>query len=402
MPRKLLILIADGMGDYPAQELDGRTPLQAARTPNMDAAAAQGTVGTCRTIPSGMPAGSDIANMAIMGYAPKRYHTGRGPIEAAAQGLDCAPSDLIYRLNLCTVSELSPSGLMLDHSGGHIQNEEALNLLQVLRTELDTDQVQIIPGFQYRHLLKHTDGVGTLEAGLDLVPPHDILNTPLAPALEVYARSPLLDSMIHRAHSILTSAWNQTQANAIWPWGQGPPLALPSFAHTFGLRGAVISAVDLIKGLGRAAGMDVLDVPGATGLVDTNYQGKVQAALNFLEHGDFVFVHLEGPDECGHAGDLDCKIQAIERFDEHIVGPVMLDLARMEGAVCMACDHLTPVGVRTHTTEPVPFCFLDSRQIQSGAHEGFSEAAAAAGDVHLEAGHLLLPYLLDRMQEADG
>jgi 2,3-bisphosphoglycerate-independent phosphoglycerate mutase len=399
MSRKLLILIADGMGDYPIDEMDGATPMQAARTPNMDAAAAQGVVGTCQTIPAGLAPGSDIANMGILGYDPCRHHTGRGPIEAAAQGLHCHPSDLIYRLNLCTVSEFSPEGLMLDHSAGHIQTDQALVLVNRLKNELDSEQAWIVPGFQYRHLLIQKDGARAPEADLDFIPPHDILNQSLDSALAIYNRSPLLHPMLFKAHSLLNTADNQTQANTIWPWGQGRPLELPSFERTYNRKGAVISAVDLIKGLGRAAGMQVLDIPGATGLLDTNYEGKIQAAFDFLESGDFVFVHLEGPDECGHAGDLECKIQAIERFDEYIVGPVLLSLAQMDAAMCIACDHRTPVAVRTHTTEPIPFCFLDSKNILSGTHDGFNEATATANGLHIPSGHALIPYLLQRMQE---
>ena len=400
MPRKLLILIADGMGDYPLPELDGLTPLQAAETPNMDAAAAQGIVGTCQTIPSGLPPGSDIANMGILGYDPGTYHTGRGPIEAAAQGLAPESSDLIYRLNLCTVSELSPAGYMLDHSAGHIQTEEALALVERLQAEVDWYGFQLIPGFQYRHLLLQKQGVQALEAGLDFLPPHDILNQSLSQALDMYRRSPSLYDLVMQAHKILSSGRNPTLANSIWPWGQGRPLELPSFEQTFGLYGAVISAVDLIKGLGRAAGMEVLEVPGATGLVDTNYQGKIRAALDFLQHGDFAFVHLEGPDECGHAGDVQCKIQAIERFDARIVQPVMASLPELDAAMCVACDHLTPISVRTHTTDPVPFCFLDSRNTCTTTSRGFSEAAARGGTAHLMSGPDLIPFFLERMQEA--
>jgi 2,3-bisphosphoglycerate-independent phosphoglycerate mutase len=399
MTRKLLILIADGMGDYPVEKLNGATPLQAARTPNMDAAAAQGLLGTCQTIPPGLAPGSDIANMGILGYDPCLYHTGRGPIEAAAQGLTCDPSDLIYRLNLCTVSEFSPDGIMLDHSAGHIQTDQAMLLVSMLKDELDSEQATIVPGFQYRHLLIQKDGAQATEASLEFIPPHDILNQSLAPALKVYSRSPLLHPMLHKAHSLLDTVDNQTQANTIWPWGQGRPLKLPSFESTYNRKGAVISAVDLIKGLGRAADMQVLDIPGATGLLDTNYEGKIQAALDFLEFGDFVFVHLEGPDECGHAGDLDCKIQAIERFDEYIVGPAMLSLAQMNAAMCVACDHRTPIAVRTHTTEPIPFCFLDSKNILSGTHDGFNEATATASGLHIPFGHALIPFLFKRMQE---
>lgn len=400
MPQKLMILIADGMGDYPLPELGDKTPLQAAATPFMDLAASKGILGSCQTIPQGMTPGSDIANMSLLGYDPARYHTGRGPIEAAAQGLHPEPTDLIYRLNLCTVSSLSEQGRMLDHSGGHVQTDHALALLDQLTPLLDKKTLRIVPGFQYRHLLIQKDGANAQEADLDLVPPHDILNQSLEGALSVYAQSPLLQDLLTKAHSLLEAPQsNPTQANTVWPWGQGRALQLPAFEQTFGLQGAIISAVDLIKGLGRAAGMYVPDIPGATGLLDTDYEAKIQEALGFLRTGDFVFVHLEGPDECGHAGDMQSKIEAIERFDARIVGPALQAAPDLDAALCIACDHLTPISVRTHTREPVPFVFMPGGNQKTARDTSFTEATAWKGTVHIQEGHSLLPHLLHLMQD---
>jgi 2,3-bisphosphoglycerate-independent phosphoglycerate mutase len=400
MQTKIVFLIADGMGDYPLDELDGRTPLQAAETPNMDRLASQGIVGRCRTIPLGLPAGSDIANMALFGYDPRTYHTGRGPIEAAAQGLDLNPDDLVYRLNLCTVSEFTDQGRMLDYCAGHISTEQAAELIERLESRLATERFGFKTGVQYRHLLIHKHGRDSVEATLDINPPHDILGQELATDLATFKTSPALSQLVHGAADILRNHGKAGPANAVWPWGQGPALHLPSFFETFGCHGGVISAVDLVKGLGQAAGCEVLEVPGATGLLDTNYSGKMQAARDFLHHGDFVYLHLEGPDECGHAGSWSQKIEAIERFDANIVGPLLPTLRQQKAACMVACDHLTPVSVRTHTSEPVPFlvCFPEQLTAPATADRPFSEAAAQESELFLDNGFDLLPWILTKLR----
>jgi 2,3-bisphosphoglycerate-independent phosphoglycerate mutase len=323
MQHKIAFLIADGMGDYPVADLGGRTPLQAASTPNMDQLASRGVIGRCRSIPPNLPPGSDIANMALFGYDPRTFHTGRGPIEAAAKGLDLTPEDIVYRLNLCTVSELNPAGRMLDYCAGHIETDRAARLIERLQDELGSERFRFETGVQYRHLLIQKGGRDSLEASLAINPPHDILGASLAEDLRTFSDSPELEAIVHGAADILSHPSNDSQANAVWPWGQGAALHLPDFTQTYGLRGAVISAVDLVKGLGRAAGCEVIEVPGATGLLQTNYRGKMEAARDFLTRGDFVYLHLEGPDECGHAGNAREKIEAIERFDSEIVGPLL-------------------------------------------------------------------------------
>jgi 2,3-bisphosphoglycerate-independent phosphoglycerate mutase len=393
---KLLFLIADGMGGWADECPGGKTCLEAAETPNMDEMARAGVVGTCRTIPEGMAPGSDVANMSLLGFDPARYHTGRGPIEAAAQGLALAPDDLVWRMNLVRVSELSTSGDMLDYSSGHITTEVSAPLVEDLQAELGDETFQFYPGVQYRHLLVHKGGAEEVEASLRISPPHDITGKSIRPDLKEFSRAPRMWDLLFMARERLSFTAQDTKANSIWPWGQGRPLNLPDFRQTFGRHGAVVSAVDLVRGLGRAAGMEVIEVPGATGLIDTNYQGKVDAALKFLERGDFAFVHLEGPDECGHAGDPAEKTEAIRRFDSRIVGPLRQALAGQDIAWLITCDHFTPIAERTHTPDPVPFLlYTNSCRGEACEPSGaacFSEAEARATGLVIESGHELLPW----------
>jgi 2,3-bisphosphoglycerate-independent phosphoglycerate mutase len=395
---KLLFLVADGMGDWPVAELGGRTPLEAAPTPNMDALARRCVAGTARTVPQGMAPGSDVANMSLMGFDPAAHHTGRGPIEAAAQGLELNPDDLVWRLNLVRVAGHGPGDAMLDYSSGHIDTGRSTPLVEDLQAHLGDAVFSFVPGIQYRHLLVQRGGARAPEAALDIRPPHDITGQPQGPDLERFASSPRLAELRRAAARRLEAPANTTQANAIWPWGQGRPLLLPAFRQTFGLRGAVVSAVDLVRGLGRASGMEVAEVPGATGLLDTNYQGKVDAALEFLARGgDFVFLHVEAPDECGHSGVTADKVEAVRRFDERIVGPVVRALQGEDAALLLTCDHFTPLARRTHTPDPVPF-LLHHPRLADHALPAFSEAGAAATGLTLERGHDLLPHVLERLR----
>lgn len=392
MSRKFLFLVADGMGGWPG-ESGAHTAMEAASTPVMDKMAREGTAGLARTIPQGMPPGSDVANMALLGFDPAAHHTGRGPIEAAAQGLQLADDDLVWRCNLVSVTEYSERGTMLDYSSGHITSELSRPLIEAIdaacaRCSDDFAPFRLHPGVQYRHLLVQRGGAGSPEAALTIRPPHDITGQPMAQDIEAFRSSPLLWSLTRCAARLLAGPGNATRANAIWPWGQGKALKLPGF----GMKGAVISAVDLVKGLGRAAGMDVIDVEGATGLLDTNYEGKVQAAIRYLEDGgEFVFVHLEGPDECGHGGDAAGKAEAISRFDARVAAP--LARAFPDAAFLVTCDHLTPVAKRTHVDDPVPFT-LWGRGVPANGAQAFSEAQAASTGLVIEPGHTLLPWAL--------
>lgn len=396
MSRKLLFLIADGMGDWPLDELSGKTVLQAAKTPNMDALAAKGICGRAQTVPHGMPPGSDIANMALLGYAPAKHHTGRGPIEAAAQGLELDPDDLVWRLNLVTTSEFSFAGQMFDYSAGHIGTEQAHALINDLQKNLGDEVFSFVPGVQYRHLLVQKGGAVAPEADIHIRPPHDILDKPIEEDFLQFSKSDRLSTLMMRSATRLSSEENTSAANACWPWGQGRPLLLPDFEETFGLKGAVISAVDLVKGLGRASGMTVLDVEGATGLLDTNYAGKVEATLDFMEEGDFAFVHLEGPDECGHGGDVAGKIEAISRFDSQIVAPLIKALP--DAAVFIACDHFTPIVERTHTMDPVPFLLSWPGCNTPSGLTCFDEETTKAAGLSIDPGHGLMQWVLDTLK----
>jgi 2,3-bisphosphoglycerate-independent phosphoglycerate mutase len=404
MRRKFLFLVADGMGGWPG-ELDGLTAMEAAQTPVMDAMAREGVLGVARTIPAGMPPGSDVANMALLGFDPASHHTGRGPIEAAAQGLELGENDLVWRCNLVSVSTYASDGVMLDYSSGHITTQASTPLIQRLdencaRCSDEFAPFRLIPGVQYRHLLVQRGAADSPEAKLAIRPPHDITDQSIEQDIEAYRSVPLLWSLTRCAARLLEDSSNTTKANAIWPWGQGRALTLPSFADNFGMKGAVISAVDLIKGLGRAAGMDVLEVEGATGLLDTNYEGKVAAAVDYLKNGgDMAFVHLEGPDECGHGGDATGKAEAVARFDARVVKP--LREAFPDAVFLITCDHLTPVSKRTHVDDPVPF-LLWGKGIEPEGQKGatgaqhFSEAQAKASGLSLDPGHHLLSWAIEK------
>lgn len=396
---KYVVLIGDGMGDYPIPRLEGRTILEAARTPNMDDLAQGGLLGLAQTVPPEKEPGSDVANMSILGYDPALYHTGRGPLEAGSMGIELEPDDLAFRLNLVTL-EFEEQGqvIMRDHSAGHISTVEAKDLISHLSRELSLDQGQrLYPGVSYRHLLVWSG----LKDGLPTIAPHDYRDQEVTGYLKDAGDSdfkPVLD-LIQASWPILKDhpinreriSAGLRPANSIWPWGQGRPPAMPTFRERWGITGAVVSAVDLIKGLGVYAGLTPLHVPGVTGLVDTNYEGKVQAALHSLENGDFVLVHIEAPDEAGHQGDVETKVRAVELFDERVVGPMRAGLEKMgDFRLMVLCDHFTPISVMTHTREPVPFL------IYPGARPSgrlYSEAEAAAAGLYLAQGWTL-PELL--------
>ncbi len=390
---KTVFLVADGMAGWPLDVLGGRTSLQAAVTPTLDLLAPKSLCGRCQTIPQGMPPGSDVANMSLLGYDPKEHHTGRGPIEAAAQGLVLGQDDLVWRMNLVNLTELTDAGVMLDYSSGHIATHTAAPLVASLAEMAEGGPFQPVQGIQYRHLLVQRAGALTNATELAIRPPHDILDQNIAQDLRAFESFPELHAFLLRAHEFLRSE-TTSQARSIWPWGQGRPLALPAFAGRFGLRGAVVSAVDLVKGLGRAAGMDVLEVEGANGLIDTNYEGKVQAALNFLEIGDFVYVHVEAPDECGHMGDALLKKRAIELFDQRIVAPILAALANRDATIVVTCDHFTPVVRRTHTEDAVPFLVYRTRAPRTDGPEVFDEDSAQGTGLFLTEGRDLLPFCL--------
>ncbi len=374
---KLVVILGDGMADQPLEALSGRTPLQAARIPNMNRVAKDGRNGLARTVPEGMPPGSDVANLSIVGYEPSMYYTGRAPLEAAAMGLDLAADDIAFRCNFVTVI----NGIMLDYSAGHITSEEGRELVRALRPLMPAGR--LYAGVDYRNLL-------ILKAGAEAIctPPHDISDRPIGDYLPRGKDAEQLIGLMEASRPILAShpvnlkriAEGKRPANMIWLWGQGPAPSMPTFQEKYGLKGAMISAVDLLKGIGTYAGMEVISVPGATGNIDTNYEGKVNAALESLRRLDFVYLHIEAPDEAAHEGDLKQKIRAIELFDIEVVGPLIEGL-RSRGEpwrVLLMPDHATPLSIRTHIREPVPFAIMGTG-IKPDSVERFDEASARQG-----------------------
>ncbi len=378
---KLIVLLGDGMADLPLEVLGGRTPLQAADKPNMDRLARQGRSGLARTVPEGFAPGSDVANLSVMGYDPVQCYTGRAPLEAAAMNVHLGPDDIAFRCNFVTIED----GLMKDYSAGHISTEEGRELIEALAPLMP--ERRLYPGVSYRNLL-------VLQAGgkAECTPPHDISGQPVAEHLPRGQDSELILALMEAARSVLERhpvnrrrmAAGKRPANAIWLWGQGPAPAMPSFAEKYGLSGAMISAVDLLKGIGRYAGLEVIDVPGATGNIDTNYQGKVDASLQALQSRDFVYLHIEAPDEAGHEGEIDLKVRAIELFDEKVVGPVLQGLEKSgeDWRVLLMPDHATPIAIKTHSSDPVPFTIAGS-DIQPDGVERFDELAAQRGEYGL-------------------
>lgn len=387
---KFLVLIGDGMGDYPRDDFGGKTVLDAAYTPGMNWIAQNGRGGLMQTIPPSMHPGSDVANMEILGYDTTRSFTGRAVFEALSMGHTLRKKDVAYRANLVTLLD----GRMEDYSAGHITSQEGAELMKLLDEKLGTDHVRFYPGVSYRNLMLWEGGVDTP----DTTPPHDILGQEFSPYLPRGEGAVELNAVMEQSRGILADALinrkreasGKVPANSIWLWGQGKALELETIEERFGLTGGVISAVDLIKGIGIAAGLKPVFVPGATGYIDTNYRGKAEAALETLETRDFVYLHVEAPDEAGHGGDPAIKLKAIEDFDREVVCTVVeAAKGRTDLAVLVTCDHRTPLEKRTHTREPVPFAWWGPG-VRSDAMEAFSENAAEHGAMQNIHGHELL------------
>ncbi len=401
---KYAIILCDGMADRPVELLGGRTPLEAADTPNMARVAARGRVGRMRTLYGDLPTGSDVANLSVLGYDPHRYYTGRSPIEALGLGIALDAADTVFRMNLVTVSDDEPFAekTMLDHSADKISTEEAAALVEALAAELGSEQMRFYPGVSYRHIfvLGGSDYAGTL------TPPHDILGQKIASHLPAGDRSAEFVRMMERSYEILSAhPVNQARAarglrpaNCLWLWGDGKKPAYESFYEKTGIaRARMITAVPLLKGLAAGMGFDHPEIPGATGDYDTNYAGKAASAIDALQNGyEFVFVHIEAPDECGHDGDAELKTKSIEQIDRHIVGPVYdaLEALGEPYQLLITPDHATPVSVRTHTAEMIPFLLCDSRVSVGGTE--FTEKAAQSSDFVIEDGYTLFGRMLGR------
>ncbi len=381
---KYIILLGDGMADWPVEELDGKTPLEYAKTPNMDRIAG-GIKGMLKTVPDGFPPGSDVANMSVMGYDPARYYTGRAPLEAVSKSIELADDDVAYRCNFVTIED----GIMKDFSAGHIPTEKAKELIKILNETIGSTDIEFFSGVSYRNLMVWRNGETDRTT-----PPHDISDKPIDGYLPSgKARGKLLEIM-KRASEVLNNNSIYPKANAIWLWGEGKKPSMPLFESVYGKSGCMISAVDLMVGLGRLVGMYIPEIEGLTGFIDTNFKGKVKAALNFLSSGgDFVYLHVEAADEAGHMGDLQTKINAIELFDREIVGEVLHGLDDIKERVRLAVlpDHPTPLKIKTHTSEPVPFAVMDTAiPVRGGS---YSESSCREG-IFIERGHEFIGKLL--------
>jgi len=404
---KYVIMVGDGMADYPVERLGGRTPLTAARTPNMDWMADHGEIGLVRTVPLGFTPGSEIANLSIFGYDPARYYTGRGPLEAASLQVRLTDVDIAFRCNLVTLKVQGDEIVMDDFSAGHISNEEAREIIADLNKEMGTNEIQFHAGVSYRHLMVLKNGAARFAdlEKLKLTPPHDMIGKEISPFLPK-TEDPVL-TLTKESHRLLRNhPVNQARearglppANSIWLWGQGRSPRMVTLKERFGMEGYVISAVHLIKGIGMLAGMEVLEVPGATGFFDTNYDGKAQYALRGLRERDFVYVHVEAPDEAGHMGDLQVKIDAIEAFDKKIVGPILEGMNHFKRhKVLVLPDHPTPLSVRSHTADPVPYVIYSSEDGGRSTHgkgKRFDELSAVQSGITIEKGHQLIERFLE-------
>lgn len=397
---KYIVMLCDGMADEPLTELEGRTPLEAAQTPNMDWMAPKSEIGMVRTVPKGMAPGSDTANLSVLGYDPKIYYTGRSPLEALSIGVDMKPEDVSFRCNIVTLSEeeeMYADKHILDHSSDEISTEEAQVLIEALKEGLAREGYQFYTGISYRHLLIWNHG-----KVLELTAPHDILTKRIGDFLPEDA---VLREMMEKSYEILNHhPINEARrkrglrpANSAWFWGAGTKPCLTSFEEEYHLRGTMISAVDLLKGIAVGAQMRNIDVEGANGGLYTNYAGKAQAAIDALtkDNDDFVYIHVEAPDEMGHQGSVTDKIKAIEQIDTQIIGPVTESLSKsgVDYRMLVLPDHPTPIRVRTHTKEPVPYMLYDSTEEVTGVSM-YTEKTGEASGIMREEGYRLILHLL--------
>lgn len=394
MTTKYAIIIPDGAADGPIEQFDNQTIFEAADIPNIDMISRTGRQGLVRTVPENMEPGSDVAQMSLLGYDPLRYYTGRAPIEAMARNIRLSESDWVFRCNLVTISDAK----MVDHSAGHISTEEASKLISELNDLFANEQMRFHPGVSYRHLLVIKD------SNFDLVtyPPHDYIDTPIEKILpRGKGAKPLIDLMaksqqLFAEHDInkIRRDLGENQVSSIWLWGHGKRTVMERFSKRYGIQGASITAVDLVRGLSKLIGFDLIDVEGATGFIDTNYHGKAQAAINALEKYDLVFIHVEAPDEAGHNGNAEQKKKAVELIDEHIVGPVYKALQKYDQwRILIMPDHPTPINTKAHSSEPVPFTMAGTN-VKGIMSEGFSEAFAARSGFRIDKGCELMEYFL--------
>jgi len=396
---KYIFIVPDGAADYPSEILGGKTALEAADKPFMDSLAKQGMLGRVKTVPSGFIPASDVANLSLLGYEPEKYYCGRGPLEAANLGIELKEGDLAFRCNLITESE----GKLLDYSAGHISDREAKILIEYVNKNLGTDDIEFYAGKSYRHLMVYRQGAKLSLDKLNFFAPHDIMGRPIKKHLPSGKGAEHLIKLMNRSKELLKDHeinkvridLGENPGNMIWLWGAGRKPSIPTFKEKFGLNGAVISAVDLINGIGKIIGLKVIKVEGANGYYDTNYKGKAEAAIEALKDYDFVFIHIEATDEAGHNNDLRMKITCIERIDKLVVGTILDKMKDKDYRIIISPDHPTPVSKRTHTEEPVPFV-IAGKGITAENFSSYSETEAANSNLYFSSGIELMNYFLGK------
>ncbi len=400
---KYLVMLCDGMADYPIEQFGGKTPLEAAYTPNMDKMAEKGVVGLVKTVADNLKPGSDVANLSVLGYDPQVYYTGRSPLEAGSIGIDMKPTDVSFRCNLVTLSDEPEYAdkTILDYCADDISTDEAKILIDYLAEHFNNDEFQLYSGVSYRHCLIWNNG--TLDVGT-LTPPHDITGKPIKDHLPDPEKVGKLYDMMVKSYDLLKDhpvnkarvARGKRPANSMWFWGEGKRASLTPFLEKYGLKGSMISAVDLLKGIGKFSEMNVVNVEGATGYIDTNFEGKAQAAIDeFAKGQDFVYIHVEAPDECGHRAEVENKKRAIEIIDEKILTPVLKALDGYEDYKILVCpDHPTPLSLKTHTNDPIPFLMYHKKGEVEGPGK-YDENTAKASGIFIENGPDMMQKFID-------
>ncbi len=396
---KYLVMLCDGMADYPVDELGGKTPLEAAATPNMDKLAETASVGLVKTVADGLKPGSDVANLSVLGYNPDDCYTGRSPLEAGSIGIDMKDTDVSLRCNLVTLTDeqVYEDKTILDYCADDISTAEAEELVKYLAENLNNDEFCFYSGVSYRHCLIWNNG--TLDIGT-MTPPHDITGKPIKEYVPAHPNAEKLYELMKKSYELLKDHPVNIErikkglrpANSIWLWGEGVRANLVDFKEKYGLKGSMISAVDLLKGIGKFSGMNVVNVDGATGYIDTNFEGKAAAAISEFENGqDFVYIHVEAPDECGHRHEIENKVKSIELIDKYVLEPVAEYLKRTGEAfrVLITPDHATPLSLKTHTNDPVPFMIYDSSKENNGV-KSFNEKTAYETGLFVEKGHTIM------------
>ena len=402
---KYIVVLYDGMADYPVPALLGKTPMMLAKKPLLDMLASKGEVGLVKTVPDGMKPGSDVANMSVMGFDPKLYYTGRSPLEALSIGVDLLDTDVALRCNLVTLSDEAnyEDKTMVDYCAGDIETAEAAELIKAVEEHFGNDEFKFFSGVSYRHCLVWHNGTTDIA---NMTPPHDISGRVVGEYLSKSPNAEKLVSMMKESYELLSNhpvnkkrvSEGKRPANSIWMWGEGKKPMLPSFSDLYGLKGSVISAVDLLKGIGKGAKMSTPDVPGATGYIDTNFEGKAIAALKELENGsDYVYIHIEAPDECGHRNEPENKVRSLELIDERVLKILLDGLSKYDDYKIMALpDHPTPIVTGTHASDDVPFMIYHKKDERMCSDFSFTEETAAATGIRVSSGTELMKIFLEK------